>query len=242
MASAPEPQAEAAAESQPEAQTRPDWLPEKFWTPEGPNVENLAKSYGELDSMRGNMKAKVQEEWQNERLANRPEAADKYELPQSELLDSDALASSPLVQWWKTYAFESGLPNEEFQKGIVAYAESEAQRIQESHASEMAKLGENGKARAEAVGLWAKKQFQGEKFDALAKVCETAAGVEVIEQLMKGAGADPSAFEKTEAAGETEADIRKLMEEPTYWNASKRDPAVVKRVEDFFKKKYGGKK
>jgi len=32
---------------------RPDWLPEKFWTDKGPNVEHLAKSYHGLEQLLG---------------------------------------------------------------------------------------------------------------------------------------------------------------------------------------------
>ena len=223
----------------PETPARPDWLPEKFWTDQGPNVENLAKSYNELDSMRGNLKAKVQEEWNTERLAKRPPAPDKYELPKHDALDPEAMGSSPIVSWWRNFAYESGLPQEDFQKGITAYAEAETQRIDTIRTEEMGKLGENAKARTEAVGLWARKKFgDTPKYAAIAAVCSTAAGVEAIEELMRGAPADGTAFEATADQGDTEADIQRLMQEPTYWDSKRRDPKVVARVEAFFKKKY----
>lgn len=223
------------------APERPEWLPEKFWTPEGPNVENLAKSYGELETMRGNMKAKVREEWEAERLAARPETPDQYALPEGDVFDAEALAASPVVGWWREFAHAQGLGNEEFQAGINAYAQAELARLDASFQAEMAALGENGKQRAESVGLWAAKTFgEGPKLDAIRQVCTTAAGVEAIEDLMRAQGADPTAFEGASSQPQdSEDDIKKLMESPAYWDGKRRDPAVVKRVEAFFAKKYG---
>jgi hypothetical protein len=189
--------------------------------------------------MRGNLKAKVQEEWQAERLGKRPESPDKYELPKHDSLDPEAMAASPLVNWWRSFAHESGLPQEEFAKGLTAYAETETQRIEAHREAEMGKLGENAKARTEAVGLWAKKRFgDTPKYAAIAAVCSSAAGVEAIEELMRGPGADGTAFEGAANEGDTEADIQKLMQGRTYWDSAQRDPKVVARVENFFKKKY----
>ena len=36
----------------------------------------------------------------------------------------------------------------------------------------------------------------------------------------------------------TEADLRSKMQDPRYWNPSKRDPAFVKEIEDGFSKLY----
>lgn len=223
----------------PAASDRPEWLPEKFWDGEAkaPRVDALAKSYAELEKNRVDPN-KLKETWEAERIAGRPETPDAYKLPEDERFDPEQLAASPVVQLWRTAAHEAGMPQEKFEKVLVDYAETTMAQIEQQTQAELAKLGENAKPRAEAVGLWAKKMFgEGEKLDAIAQVTTTAAGVEAIEHMMKllsDAGVDPGAFEPDNSGTETLADIRKLMDSREYWDPSKRDPDVVKKVEAFF--------
>ena len=224
---------------------RPDWLPEKFWTPEGPSVENLAKSYVELERMRGASIDDLKAQWETERLAVRPESPDKYELPTHDALDAEQLAASPVVGLFRKVAHEVGLPQEAFTKTITEYAEAEVARIEAHAAQEMAALGENAKQRTEAVGLWAKQRFgDSPKFQAIAQVCTTAAGVEAIEELMREAGTPATTGDTgqtTTDPAQEEAEIRKLMDSRAYWDPKQRDASVVARVEAFFAKKYGGR-
>lgn len=226
---------------------RPDWLPEKFWDGEAkaPNIENLAKSYAELEKTRGNtddQKAK----WEAERLAARPEAPDGYTLPEHDALDVEAMASSPIVNLWRKAAHEAGLGQEQFQSVIAEYAQAEVDRMEADRVAELAKLGENAAARTEAVALWAGKMLGSDtpELEALQRMAVDAAGVQALEKLMHlmrdidtGAGEAPG-----KPTDETEADIRALMNTPAYYHPQKRDPAVVARVEAFFKKTYGAKK
>lgn len=229
-------------EEQQQAADRPEWLPEKFWDAESkaPNLENLAKSYAKLESVRGDPD-KLKEEWEQERLAARPEAPDKYALPEHEAFDPEALAASPIVQLARQFAFENGANQEQFEGLINAYAESELKALDARYTEEMAKLGDNAKDRAKAVGLWAKGTFGESEYAAIEQITTTAAGVEAMEKVMnmlKNAGveftlADDEAGGNT---GDTIDDIRALMAQREYWDSKKRDPAVVKRVEDFFAK------
>lgn len=229
----------AGGDTPPPAVERPDWLPEKFWDGEAkaPRVDALAKSYAELEKTRVDP-AKLKEAWEAERIAGRPEAPDAYKLPEDERFDAEALAASPVVGLWRKAAHEAGLPQDAFEKVLTEYADAEIARMEQQTAAELAALGENGKARTEAVGLWARRVFgETPKLDAIAQVTTTAAGVEAVEHLMKllnDAGVDPGEFEPDNRGQETLADIRKLMDSREYWDPSKRDPAVVKRVEDFF--------
>lgn len=236
-----EPVIEVPVEEAP-APERPDWLPEKFWTPEGPSVENLAKSYAELEKMRGRSLDDLRSEWETERLAVRPEAADKYELPDIEVLDKEQLAASPIVSAFRKLAFDSGMSQDQFNQGLAEYAQAEIARMDGEFQREMEALGENAKTRTEAVGLWAKSVFgDGAKLEAVQKVCTTAAGIEAMEQIMgalRDSGGNPGAGDSFADPGDTKADIEKLMQSPQYWDAKRRDPAVVKRVETFFAKEY----
>jgi hypothetical protein len=237
---------EATETVTPEEAARPDWLPEKFWDGEAKaaNIENLAKSYAELERGRGNTD-ELKAQWEADRLAARPETADAYQLPEHEALDAEAMAASPVINLWRKAAHEAGLGQEQFQSVIAEYAQAEIDRMEAERAAELAKLGENAAARTEAVALWAQKTLGNTpEFEALQRMATDAAGVQALEKLMDlmkdidtGAGDDPG-----KQLEETEADIRALMNTPAYYHPQKRDPAVVARVEAFFRKTYGSKK
>jgi hypothetical protein len=224
---------------------RPDWLPEKFWDGEAkaPNIENLAKSYAELERGRGNTD-ELKAQWEADRIAARPETPDAYQLPEHEALDAEAMAASPVVNLWRKAAHEAGLGQEQFQSVIAEYAQAEIDRMEAERSAELAKLGENAAARTEAVALWAQKTLgDTPEFEALQRMATDAAGVQALEKLMDlmkdidtGAGDNPG-----KQPDETEADIRALMNTPEYYNPRQRDPAVVARVEAFFKRSYGSK-
>jgi hypothetical protein len=193
---------------------RPAWLPEKFKSP-----EDLAKSYGELESWRG----KKEEELTASLLKDRPEAADKYELPKFENsnVDHEALAAHPLVGWWRDQAYKRGLSNEE----------------------EVKKLGENATARLERVNAWVGATFTDpEEYSAIQQIGATAAGIKALERAMKAAGGsvDVNTGDAGRGPEDNEADIRALMDSKAYWHPADRDPKVVQRVEAFFAKKYRG--
>jgi hypothetical protein len=237
---------EATETVTPEEAARPEWLPEKFWDGEAKaaNIENLAKSYAELERGRGNTD-ELKAQWEADRIAARPETPDAYQLPEHEALDAEAMAASPVINLWRKAAHEAGLGQEQFQSVIAEYAQAEIDRMETERAAELAKLGENAAARTEAVALWAQKTLGNTpEFEALQRMATDAAGVQALEKLMDlmkdidtGAGDDPGRQPDV-----TEADIRALMNTPAYYHPQKRDPAVVARVEAFFRKTYGSKK
>lgn len=223
-----------------EAVERPEWLPEKFWVDNAPSYENLAKSYSELEKMRGNMKEAVSKEFEAERLASRPENPTDYKLPEGDYLDADQMANSPIVEWWRGFAHENGYNQEQFEQAINNYAQVEVARLEESYKQEMSALGENADARIEAVTLWMDNTFDEQQRVALADACTTAAGVEAIEKvidLLKASGnISEAVFEKPPEV--TRSDIEKMMQDRRYWHPADRDPAFVKQVEDFFAKSF----
>ena len=220
---------------------RPEWLPEKFWVDDAPSYENLAKSYSELEKMRGNMKEAVAHEFEAQRIAQRPEAATDYKLPESENLNSEQLAASPIVEWWRNFAHEQGYNQEQFENAINNYAQVELSRIEESYKQEMAQLGENAEARIEAVSLWMNNTFDEAQREALAEACTSASGVAAVEKIidmLKATGnVDEAAFEKPPEV--TREEVEKMMQDRRYWHPADRDPAFVKKVEDFFSKSFG---
>lgn len=233
-----------AATSSTGSESRPDWLPEKFWVENRPAYELLAKSYGELEtkfrSKEDDLRTRLIDELSAEAIAARPEAPDKYELPAFEGIDVQEIAQHPMTKWWSEFAFENGFDNETFQKGIGMYLEARMADMPNPEV-ELKALGDNAKARTEAVGLWVGQNFQGEEVSAIEQLCSTAAGVKVMERIMnmmRDSG-DESVLRPGYTETVTEEDVRKMMQDRRYWSPTDRDPTYIKKVEDFFQKKYG---
>lgn len=233
--SAPEPSPAPPADTAPSgASDRPEWFPETYWKDGKADLEGFKEA--------------AKSEW----LASRPESADKYEAPAIEGFDATEINDAPIMQWWRETAFGRGLSQEDFQKGIETYAtqlslnnQVFAQQDEQYLVAERAKLGENADARLQALGGWVKETFQGEELEAISRVARTAAGVSVLERIMStikdGGGVIPKSadFEPSISAGESEEEIKALMQDRRYWQASMRDPAIVAKVNSFYDRKYG---
>lgn len=223
---------------------RPEYIPEKFWDTESNQVriEGLAKSYAELEKTRGNVDG-LREQWENERLAARPETPDAYALPTNEALDMDALASSPIVSLWRKAAHEAALPQETFEQVINEYAQAEIEAMSARQTVELQKLGENANDRTTAVRLWAEKTFKEGELLAVQRIATDADGVQALERIM-GALSERG-IDVGPGEGATQEDsyqeIQKLMQSKEYYDSSRRDPKVVSRVEEWFKKNAGKK-
>ena len=217
-------------EAEAEAPTRPEWLPEKFKTP-----EDLVSSYSSLETKLGtsqdDLKASILQELETEALQNRPATAGDYQVP--EALDENLVNDNPLFQWWANHSFENGYTQDEFEAGIGQYAQF-YESMQPDLEGEKIKLGENADARIEAVDLWANKFFPENLSDAVLTLGQSANGIEALEFLMdKLSGANMSGNAQP-AQQLSEADLRSMMKDERYWNNAKRDPAFVKQVDDGF--------
>lgn len=228
-----------------EAPARPDWLPEKFWVDGQPAYENLAKSYGELErtyrTKEDELRAKLKGEIEAEALNRRPEAADKYELPTIEGADMEAMATHPITQWWSEFAFKNGYDQETFKQGIEVYMQARMAELP-NYEAELKALGDNAAARTEAVGLWVGQNFNETERAAIEQLCATANGVKIMEKVMQMVRGEQGSTEVFTAAEEvSEADIQKMMQDRRYWSPTDRDPTYIKKVEDYFQKKYGAR-
>lgn len=214
---------------------RPDWLPEKFATPEA-----MVESYSNLESKLGNneesVKANLIEELEKEAYANRPNEVGDYVLP--EVIDESQAAENPLLSWWANHAFENGFSQDEFAEGINMYAEAVGSDGPD-YDTEVARLGDNSAARTEAVGLFAERFFSKAELPAIERMCETADGVMAIERIMESMKQSGPASTSQPVAQVNEAELKSMMLDPRWHDPSKRDPAFVKKVEDGFKTLYG---
>jgi len=232
---------------------RPEYVPEKFWDPEAGKVreEQVFKSYGELErnfrSRDEEMRGKVSAELEQERLSARPEKPTDYEvmLPQDYVeMGIDIPADDPLVSFWQEQAHEFGLSPKQFNEALTRYVDTSLKSQPDAQA-EMAKLGDTGKVRAEAVGRWAARTFQAGELEAVQNIATTADGVTALEKLMEmsqdGSGPPPGMTGTTSSSQMTQDELNSMMDDPRYADPLKRDASYVKKVEAGFEKLYGHK-
>ena len=222
-----------AAEAPP-APERPEWLPEKYKT-----GEDLAKAYKELESKLGakddDLRKAIIEEIQAEAFADRPETAGDYQLPES--ISADEAVDNELLKWWSEHSFENGYSQAEFEQGIEMYAQA-VLGTQPDLEAESAKLGDNANARIDAASAWASKFFPEETMPAIERMCESHEGIIALEVMMDAMKDGSFAADVESASRTTEAELRQMMQDPRYYDSTRRDPTFVKQVEDGFKQIY----
>lgn len=210
------------------ADSRPEWLPEKFKTP-----EDLVTSYSSLESKLGKGQEELREaimgEIEQEAFSNRPESSGDYVLPEG----ADELADDPNVDWWANFAWENGFSQEEFEEGLARMMPEQPNLDAES-----AKLGDNAQARIEAVALWTQKNVPAELEGEIMRLGETAGGIELLEHFMNAMSDTSVSGEITSPTVLDKSELESMMKDPRYWDNTRRDPAYVKQVDEGFAKLY----
>ena len=224
---------------------RPEYISEKFWNTDTNevNLEDLASSYNSLEKKLGSrteeLSKQIREDIEKERIANTPK---EYELFQPEIPEGVSIEVNkdiPLLQWWEETARKKGLSQEEYNDGIKKFVDNQIAALPVLE-EEKQQLGENATQRIEAADLWAKKNLSSDAYSAASNLASTAAGVKVIEELMKLTKDAPMPTTETaiEAAPSLE-DLRSMMQDPRYWKDGQRDPAYINKVAALFEKYYG---
>lgn len=223
--------AEATPDAAPE---RPEWLPEKFNTP-----EDMAKSYNALSTKLGekeeDVKARLMEELQQQASEGVPESAGDYELP--DFVDSEEAVDNELLQQWAAHCHENGYTHQEFQKGIEMYMNGMGPEPDLD--AEAARLGDNAEARIEAASLFANKFFPEEALPAIERMCESADGIIALEAIMSQMQEPSVADQNNIASNFDETELQEMMRDERYWNPARRDANWVKQVDEGYKKLYG---
>jgi len=210
------------------ADSRPEWLPEKFNTP-----EDLVNSYSSLESKLGKGETELREsimnEIESEAFANRPEKAGDYTLPEG----MDELATDPNIEWWSNFAWENGFSQDEFNEGL-----SRMMPPQPDLDAEIEKLGDNANARIEAVALWSQKNLPAEFEQEVMRMGETAEGVQLLEHFMSALSSGSVSGDATTPTVLGKQELESMMKDPRYWDNTRRDPAYVRQVDEGFAKLY----
>jgi hypothetical protein len=214
---------------------RPEWLPEKYSSP-----EELAKAYKALESKLGtkeeDLRKSILDELQQEAYGDRPESAGDYQLPEN--VDPESAVDSELMRWWSEHAFENGYSQEEFQQGIEMYLQAVEGQMPDLEA-EAARLGDNASARVEAASMFASKFFPSEVMPAIERMCESAEGIMALEIIMENMKDGSFSGNTSSSSQITEASLQEMMQDDRYHNPARRDPHFIKQVEEGFRKLYG---
>ena len=223
----------------PEVETsddRPEWLPEKFNTP-----EDLSKAYTALSSKLGekeeDVRNRLMEELQQQATEGVPEKAGDYELP--DFVDPEEAADNSMLQEWADHCHKNGYTHEEFQKGIEMYMNGMGP--EPDLEAEAKLLGDNAEARIEAASLFANKFFPEEALPAIERMCESADGIIALEAIMSQMQ-DPSVSEQTNIASNfDEVELTEMMKDPRYSSHNQRDSNYVKMIDEGWQKLYAGR-
>ena len=228
---------EVPAEEEPVAE-RPEHIPEKFWKEGNVDVDEMAKSYTQLETYVGGkedaLREKLIEELANEHAETVPE---NYELPKlPEGITEEMVQENPMYSWWQETAKNNGMNQEEYEAGINAYVEM-MQSQQPDIDAEVQALGENANSRIDAVNAWASKNFPPEEYEAIQYSLGTSAsGIQALERIMdmQKTGVRSEQFTQPEKQL-TMADARAMMQDKRYYDPRYRDDAYVAKVDAAFR-------
>lgn len=237
----PEQQTEDVSRETLDASDRPEWLPEKFGSP-----EDMAKSYGELEKLIGGKKEDFKDiiltELAEESRAEAPETAEAYELPSLvEGISEEMVNENPLTEWWRGRCHEIGATNEEFQDGINQYIDKLMLPNQPNLEGEVEKLGENAQERLDHVTNFAQTFFSPEQFELVSATLGTSAeGIEALERIQE---ATKSSMSRSNAVAQPEkqltlGEVREMMKDKRYYDPRHKDVSYIKRVDDAFARLY----
>jgi len=249
----PSPSDPPAPPGTPEA--RPDFIPEKFWDTDAGSVrlEELAKAHKTLESnvglteqaIRDKMEPELREKLGAERLVNRPKTPEDYKVELAkdvvpEGIQFEVDTQNELFQFWRKFAHEQGFDQEQFNTGISAYVKG-LTRDMPNAKEELAKLGENGTQRIEAAQAWSKANLSEGTYEEITGIVSTAAGLKAVEEIMAKVSQRPMTTEGgSPANAKTLVQLREMMNDPRYYDPSRRDDAYIAEVGREFEKAYPG--
>lgn len=228
---------------------KPEYVPEKFWdTEKGEvNVENLAKSYVEIDKLRGSMKEKALEEAKKELEELKAQSVpEKYEIKLPEVpegVNINIEEDDPLLKSVTEIARKYGLPQEGFDELLSAKIEADLASTP-SYEQEMAKLGTNAEARINRVSNWIDANLDKQSAEAIKGVAVTSDIVIALEKIV--AANTGAAFLIDNSTGVEEGitidKLREMQADPRYFDPRKREDSFVKKVEEGYKMLYSSRK
>tara|TARA_R110002073_G_scaffold76331_1_gene185485 strand:- start:4257 stop:4976 length:720 start_codon:yes stop_codon:yes gene_type:complete len=211
---------------QAEASDRPDWLLEKFKSP-----EDQARAYNDLYGAYSRKTDKLREEIKAETetadLADKgiPDTIDGYEYPDGFDAPVESVDSA-----LKTWAKNNNISKDAFNE-LIGDVYSQTKPNLEV---EFKNLGDNAKDRIGSVNNWITKNIDESQHDQVHNLMGSAKGVEFFESIMELTGSRGFAPEGGETRSSTSQmtreDIREAQADPRFGE----DPAYTQKVRDMW--------
>jgi len=207
---------------------RPEWYPDKFWNDEeGPDLENLAKSYNELQKKFSQGKHKA------------PEQYDEAVFKDAGIPEDDELYNT-----YKDWAKDNGISQDAFDtlaSKFIELAGGEAEAAKISHDEEYAKLGKNADATIKSMTDWAqglvrKGVWSEDDFEEFRIMGGTAQGLKALQKVRSYYGDRPIPVDLTPVGdAPSKEELNAMVGDPKYVS----DPAFRAKVEKMFERAYG---
>lgn len=201
------------------------------------NEDERAQLYNTLGFDPGAvLESDLRQKWEQDRLADRPEDPSHYSFDPKEagipdIVEFDATADDPMLNWWREFSHEQGFTNDQFGQGVSMWLNTLA-GMQPDIEAERAKLGDNADARLDrAVTYLNKAGLSQEETQAIEGIVKSAAGVSALEKLALLA-LPPNSQNQMGTAGSgklTADELRALQASPEYRRG---DPATMRKVEE----------
>ena len=208
--------------------SRPDWYPDKFWSDDdGPDLENLVKSYNELQKKFSQGKHKA------------PEQYDDSLFKDANIPDDD-----PLLATYRDWAKDNGISQSAFDElanSFIAMAQQENEQAEISYQDELAKLGPNADATIKSMTDWAqglvrKGVWSEGDFEEFKIMGGTAQGLKALQKVRSYYGDRPIPVDMTPVDGmPSKEELNAMVGKPEYLT----DPAYRAKVEKMFEQVYG---
>ena len=227
---------------------RPDWLQEKYWTPDKfvkdgkINYEELAKTQAKANEAAEKkiytrtdaLKKEVAEEYKAEAAARAPKSPDDYVVTIPDRIQEGNinvdLKEDQSFQVFKQAAFEHGVPQERFDELVTAYIDARLSELPNSE-EEIKELGEHGEMRVDRVRSWAAKSLSKESYEFISTLPVTKNMTEFLENIMEISGMPSFAISEdtgTYVGDISKDDLKKLMDSDAYRNG---DPDAHRKVQ-----------
>jgi hypothetical protein len=223
-----QPATQEASNEDAEPVVRPDWYPEKFWSEEeGPDLENLVKSYNELQKKFSQGKHKS------------PESYDEAVFRDAGIAEDDALLSS-----YRDWAKQNGISQAAFEDlagKFIEMAGTEAQQAKVSYEAEFKKLGPNADATIKSMTDWAqglvRKGVWGQTdFEEFKIMGGTADGLRALQKIRSYYGDQSVPIDVAPTSeGPSREELMAMVGKPEYIS----DPSYRAKVEKMFERMYG---
>lgn len=207
---------------------KPEWYPDKFWNEEeGPDLENLVKSYNELQKKFSQGKHKA------------PEAYDDKLFKDASIPDDD-----PLLSTYRDWAKENGISQSAFDElanSFISMAQQEEESAEISYQEELTKLGPNADATIKSMTDWAqglvrKGVWSEGDFEEFKIMGGTAQGLKALQKVRSYYGDRPIPVDMTPVDGApSKEELNAMVGKPEYQT----DPAFRAKVEKMFERVYG---